>query len=156
LGIAAIILGWPWAPVTFALGSDLPLPIPEEIRREVALSTDSDMGRPLPLAAHWNMGVAKNGFSPAYQMQMIERGHHLLPWFQLPAPGQETGSEYYEAPLKKAAKLKLPISFVSTQWESLLTSDPAYFKLPPDKNPSVLGIDGKVQPEVSPFGPMEP
>ncbi len=46
----------------------MPLPVSEEIRREATLSNDSDQGRPLPLAAHWNTGVTKGGFSPAYQI----------------------------------------------------------------------------------------
>src|SRR5271169_3286924 len=62
-------------------------PIPDEIRFEACLPNQNDIGRPLPLAAHWNTGQFPTGFTPDYQMQMIDKGHFLLPWFQLPSPG---------------------------------------------------------------------
>lgn len=128
----------------------------DRIRAE-ALRSEAD--RPLPLAAHWNLGEAENGFSPDYQMRQIAAGHHLLPWFRLPNPewrGDDPAwNKYYESALRRAAALKLPVSFVSTQWEAMLTSDPAYFNLPPDENPNVIGPDGRPRPEISPFGPVK-
>ena len=127
------------------------------IREEALRGESSDVGRPLPLAAHWNMGLEKNGFSPDYQMKMIERGHYLLPWFQM--PDVNAGKEdprwinYYEAPVRRAAGLKLPIALVGPQWEMLLSIDNVYLSLPPDQNPNVVTADGKVRREVSPFGP---
>src|SRR5262245_3125204 len=131
----------------------------DAIREEALRANSSDAGRPLPLAGHWNLGQEKNGFSPGYQMKMIERGHHLLPWFALPDvianPEDPRWVSYYEAPIKRAAELKLPIALVSTQWEMTLTVDNNYFSLPPDRNPNVVTADGKVRREVSPFGPVE-
>ena len=135
-----------------ALGADELLPVLEEIRREALLPNESELGRPLPLAAHWNSGQAKGGFSPVYQMEMIKRGHFLLPWFALPGPSDE---DYYEAPMKWAAERGLPISFLSTQWESYLTSLTEYFSLPPDRNPNVVNRNGAVEKKVSPFGPVD-
>src|SRR5262245_20226874 len=90
-----------------------------EIREEALRANSSDTGRPLPLAGHWNLGQEKNGFSPSYQMKLIECGHHLLPWFLLPEvvsnPEDPRWIDYYEAPIKRAAELKLPIALVGTQ-----------------------------------------
>src|SRR5215510_1687488 len=71
-----------------------------DIREEAPRANSSVVGRPLPLAGHWNLGQEKNGFSPDYQMKMIERGHHLLPWFLLPDgavnPEDPRWISYYE------------------------------------------------------------
>lgn len=137
-------------------GEDVLKPVPEEIRYEATLPNNSDVGRPLPLAGHWNRGLVSDGFSPSYQMTMIEKGHYLLPWFHLREPGQTIDLKYYEGPIKKAAELKLPISFISTQWERVLTSDQKYFTLPAEQNPNVVDINGNVLTKVCPFGPTEP
>src|SRR5262245_38764317 len=129
-----------------------------EIREEALRANDSSVGRPLPLAGHWNLGQEKNGFSPSYQMKMIEQGHYLLPWFLMPDvnanPQDPRWISYYEAPIKRAAELKLPVALVSTQWEAMLSVDDKYVNLPPDQNPNVVATDGKVRREVSPFGPV--
>ena len=62
----------------------------------------------------------------------------------------------YEPVVKELARLRLPLSFLATQWESELTYDKAFLDLPPDQNPNVVGLDGKVQHRVCPFGPIEP
>jgi hypothetical protein len=128
-----------------------------EIRDEAGKIYSRDTGYPLPLAAHWNTGQLKNGFSPGYQMRMIEQGHFLLPWFQLPEPATAgIDHRYYENAIKRAAELKLPITFVSTQWEKILSEDPAYLYLPPEKNPNVVRRNGAILRKVSPFGPIDP
>jgi len=130
-------------------------PAQDAIRAEAIRSNNSIDGRPLPLAGHWNTGTEADGFSPDYQMRMIEQGHYMLPWFQMPAidllRDDPRWVSYYEAAIKRAAQLKLPISFVGTQWESLLT-DESYFNLPQEDNPNVIGLDGSPRREVSPFG----
>jgi hypothetical protein len=132
-------------------------PVTEEIRFEACLPNQNDVGHPLPLAAHWNSGEAKGGFSPTYQMEMIQRGHFLLPWFALPGPGENPpDDDYYEAQMKWAAEKGLPISFLSTQWEHYLTNSPEYFSLPPDRNPNVVSRNGAIDKKVSPFGPVAP
>ncbi len=136
-------------------GSQAVTSAPDEIRAEAILPNDGGAGRPLPLLGHWNTGTEENGFSPDYQMRMIEQGHHLLPWFQMPAIDQIANDprwiSYYEAAIKQAAKLKLPISIVGTQWESALTED-AYFNLPLETNPNLIVVDGSPRREISPFG----
>jgi len=141
-----------------SMAGQTPLFVADEIREEALRSNQSSVGRPLPLAGHWNMGQESNGFSPGYQMKMIDQGHHLLPWFLMPNihanPNDPHWINYYEAPIKRAAELRLPIALVSTQWEAMLSVDDKYFKLPPDQNPNVVSSDGKVRREVSPFGPV--
>ena len=44
---------------------------------------------------------------------------------------------------------------MGTQWESLLSTSPEFSKLPLDKNPNVIDLNGKVLPSGSPFGPVE-
>src|SRR5262245_19962401 len=89
----------------------------EGIRTEALRQSARDLA--LPLAAHWNMGQEKDGFTPSYQMSMIERGHYLLPWFLMPdmsvSPDDQRWIDYYETAIKRAAQLNLPISLVGTQ-----------------------------------------
>ncbi len=105
------------------------------------------------------MGEVKDGFSPNYQMKLVDQGEPLLPWFLLPNvfadPEDPRWITYYESAIKKAAKYNLPISFVGTQWDILLSTTDEYLNLPPDKNPNVVTADGQVRREVSPFGPVE-
>src|SRR5262245_10625049 len=134
-------------------------PVQDVIRVEALRPNDSSDGLPLPLVGHWNTGTEAGGFSPDYQMRMIEQGHYLLPWFNMPSINTLRDDprwvSYYEVAIKRAAQLKLPISIVGTQWESLLVTDPAYFNLPPENNPNVVGLDGTPRREVSPFGDAE-
>jgi len=131
----------------------------EGIRGEATRKNTSSVGRPLPLVGHWNMGQAKDGFSPDYQMRMIEQGHYLLPWFLMPNPNANPEDPrwiaYYEGSIKRAAEMRLPIALVGTQWESLLSVNDEYLYLPPDGNPNVAMADGKIRREVSPFGPPQ-
>ena len=129
--------------------------VADEIRYEATLPSYGPVGRPLPLAAHWNSGANKRikGFSPAYQLQMIAQGHYLLPWLRLKSPLEAPGDRYeYQSIIKEIASLKLPISFISTQWESLLSDSPGFYHLDSQNNPNVLGIDGRILKKVSPFG----
>ena len=55
---------------------------------------------------------------------MVRDGHHILPTLYLPEPGaQNKGPEYYRAAIEVAKTLQLPLTFKSTQWESLLLAD---------------------------------
>ncbi len=124
----------------------------DEIRHEVSLKDNSSSGRPLPLAAHWNAGFFKSGFTPAYQVKLIKQGHHILPWFHLSSPlAKAPDLTYYKEEISFYSENKLPISFVSTQWEHLLSDDPRFNKLDGNINPNVIGINGKIVNKVSPF-----
>jgi hypothetical protein len=152
---------------------DAPPSLADAIRQE-ATRRPRDGGRPLPLAAHWNVtGMHNEGFTPAYQLQLLKNGHHILPWLEYPPtdwaldrlfkPGDPRRQKYiesrlkeFETNIKELARQRLPISFLATQWESILTYDKEFFGLPAEKNPNVIGIDGKVMGKVCPFGPVEP
>lgn len=124
-----------------------------EIRRAA-----TESGHPPPLAGSWNTGTLPDGYGPDYQIRLIEQGHHLLPWFQLDSSKGENKlpEGYYLAALKRCAELGLPLSFISTQWEYLLSDDPKYRGLPAAANPNVVSPKGDILPMVSPFGPVEP
>ena len=157
--------------------------VTEEIARE-ASAPNSETNHPLPLMASWQAGTQWNyntvsaGFTPDWQKQMIDAGHHLLPWFVSPDPEmlcqsqtcQNNGSliwpSYYQNAIKSAAANNLPITLNATQWEHYLHDDPTYLNLPPGQNPNVVGLDGVVhtttnqwgitEGTLSPFGPIGP
>ena len=147
------------------------LKVVEEIRAEALRAPLSEVGQPFPLAATW--APLNHNFSPEYQLGLIRQGHHLILCFGWPYADTQWGGEnahlpryqqmrldnfkkYFEPALREAARLKLPISFQRFQFEMELTSEKRYSDLPPEKNPGVIGIDGKVQRMVDPMGPIEP
>jgi len=116
---------------------------------------------PLPFAANWEDGSNNSleGFTPEWQMDMIEKGHCLLlhigynyrlaDWFV-----ESYFDEYFKNPIEKASRYGLPLVFKTTQPESMLFRDP-WISLPPEENPNVVENDGTVQAKVSPCGPVE-
>lgn len=122
--------------------------------QEESLRVDNDPdGRPLPLAGHWNTGVTVPAYTPEYQMRLLEQGHYIIPWFATPVPfDRSLRPEYYEATIKRAARLKLPIAFVGTQWERLLSYESEFYDRPIPVNPNVIHPDGTIERKVSPFG----
>jgi hypothetical protein len=138
-----------------SVGNELPGAQRADVQRDAA----SNAERPLPLAGHWNLGEEKGGFDPAYQIRLMEQGHHLLPWFLMPNVFAQTDDPrwlaYYEVAMKRAARLKLPISLVGTQWEGRLSFDDRYFKLPAERNANVITAGGEVKREASPFSAVE-
>ncbi len=144
--------------------ADSPAAVAEAIRTEATRANCGPEGRPLPLASHWNCGKhpLSKGWGPQWQLSLVDQGHYVLPWFAHPphdaavsAEAQDAFVAYYEQPIKKAAELRLPLTFVGTQWEHLLSEEP-YLGLPAEENPNVVDLDGKIQRQVSPFGPVEP
>jgi len=135
--------------------------IAKAIRTEALRPNNDPAGRPLPLAGHWNTGhyPRARGMDPAFEIGLIEQGHYVLPSFHHQPYWHEgwagVGEKYYGAAIRKAAKLRLPLTFLGTQWERGLTDDKHYFAMPPEKNPNVVTPDGKILKKVSPFGPVE-
>lgn len=126
------------------------------IREEALRSVHDPEGRPLPLAGHWHTGTTVKGYGPAYQKRQLEAGRRLLPWFIMPSVGDDQiRNAYYEEPIRRAARLKLPIVFIGTQWERLLATDKRFFHRPAENNPNVIRLDGSIERKVSPFGPVE-
>lgn len=125
----------------------------------VSAQFDGATGYPLPLAAHWNLGEGKGGFGPNYQLGLINEGHHVLPWLLHPhwtaEPADTRWLNYYEAAIKRAAELRLPIALVSTQWEIYLSVEDQYLNLPAATNPNVVTDKGQVMRMVSPVGGVD-
>lgn len=120
------------------------------------LNLPKSLGKPLPLASHWRLEKYPRGFDPQYQINLIKTGNYILPGFFLPSPEDKRfKANYYEESMKWFAQKKLPISFISTQWERLLTDQPSYFNLPINDNPNVVNRKGEVLKKVSPFSPVE-
>lgn len=135
--------------------------VAEEIRREALLPPDGPAGRPLPLASHWNMGSYGKGWTPQYQMELLDRGHHILPWMGWPRgdPDRDQKAagrfdDYYAGLLGYCRELRLPICFRGTQWEAMLVKK-EYRQLPPQQCPAAITPQGTVIAKLSPFGPVD-
>jgi hypothetical protein len=144
--------------------ADSPEALATAVRREATLPNAGPEGRPLPLAASWCTGghPRSQGWRPAEQLRLLAEGHFVLPWLSHPphtgtleGDGGTGFREYYEGPTREAARLGLPLCFVASQYERLLSEKP-YLDLPPEQNPNVVTVDGTVRREVCPFGPVEP
>jgi len=136
----------------------------DAIRVEVLRANDDPDGRPLPLTCSWTCGHfpkdSSAGWRPANQMRLIADGHHLLPWFAHPTGEPPADREafvwrYYRQPLLRARELRLPLTFIASQWESGL-SRPPWLGLPAAENPNVVTAEGKPLAKVCPFGPVAP
>ncbi len=140
-----------------ATSRSVPPTVAGEITRECVRPNSDSAGHPLPVASHWNCGQREGGFTPDYQLQLLDQGHHILPWFAMPDPKESATPEhmaYYQRAIRRAAELKLPLCFLATQWEHYL-SEPPYLNRPADQNPNVIGADGKPQAMLSPMGPVD-
>lgn len=133
----------------------------ERIRHEALLPPNGPEGRPLPLVSHWNMGSQGRGWTPQYQMELLDEGHYILPWMGWPRGDPDKDekatqrfNDYYAGLLGYCRKLRLPISFRGTQWEAMLVKK-EYRELPPDQCPAVISPEGKAIPKLSPFGPVD-
>ncbi len=133
----------------------------ERIRREALLPPRGPSGRPLPLVSHWNMGSQGRGWTPQYQIELLEAGHHILPWLAWPQGNPDKDEkaaqrfdDYYADLLGYCRRLKLPISFRGTQWEAMLVKR-EYRELPPQECPAVITPEGTAIAKLSPFGPID-
>jgi len=120
----------------------------QSVRAAAIAGPQETAGYPLPLAAHWNTGTVAGGFDPDHQRQLIEQGHHILPWFQLHRPDERAPDDYGAEAMKTWARLGLPISFIGTQWDVLvaesmagtpawnLRADPSLTPRPPPLSPA--------------------
>lgn len=136
----------------------------EEIRHEATKINIDSEGYALPLVSHWTTGKDEfsKGWAPERQFELLDRGHYLLPWFEMPGRTSDgfprTAAEfatYYEKSIKKAAAMRLPLVFSTGQWEAGLSMSP-YLERPPESNPNVITATGSILPKVSPFGAVEP
>ncbi|MCH5372399.1 MAG: hypothetical protein JJ992_00355 [Planctomycetes bacterium] len=133
----------------------------KQIRHEALLPPNGPEGRPLPLLGHWNMGSQGRGWTPQYQLELLDKGTHLLPWFGWPQgdpdkdeKAAERFNDYYGSLMRCSRQLGLPISFRGTQWEAMLVGK-EYRSLPPEECPAVVTPEGKAIGKLSPFGPVQ-
>jgi hypothetical protein len=127
------------------------------IRREALLPPRGPQGRPLPLASHWNQGTVRGTFEPEHQIELLQQGHHVLPWMSWPSgdPDDERFAAYYRRLLEYFAALDLPVSFRGTQWNAMLVGK-EYREAPESRWAGVIAPDGRRVPRLSPFGAIEP
>jgi len=110
----------------------------------------------LPLVANWNAGIPQysDGLDSMYMINRLVNGEHTLPsWKLAPYYNDTIGLDYYEASIKKAAELGLPLVFILPSPESALTKDAVYFSMDKTQNPNVITTGGIVLPKLSPFAP---
>jgi hypothetical protein len=128
----------------------------ESIRREATAAAGGSAGNPLPLASGWSTARGGTGFAPAYQLDQLQRGQYLLPWFALWDEPKPEGSDeypapadalYYEPGVKYAAEHHLPLCFVAVEWEVLMKRVSEQY--------AKAGGDRKQLP-LSPFDAVEP
>jgi hypothetical protein len=118
---------------------------------------------PLPFAANWEDGHNNylKGFNPGWQMDMVEKGHHILLKFTYNVNYADWFinaylEDYFEEPIRKAARYGIPIVLGTTQPEAMLYSnDGPWRSLPPEENPNLVDTNGIVHGVVSPCGPVE-
>ncbi len=157
-GLATLALGWRCAA---GLAGE-PMPATAEVIRAEALKPNQgEEGRPLPLAAHWHSRFATLDL----QLEMIERGHHILPFTYVLSPrwaNDEKRMEKHTKPaMQKAmqtlAAWKMPFVMITGgQWKGQFYSNPKFFNRPPEENPCVIDAQtGKPVRKYSPFGPVE-
>jgi len=107
------------------------------------------------------MGSYGKGWTPDYQVELLELGHHILPWMGWPRGNPDADRkaakrfvDYYGNLIRYCRELNLPISFRGTQWEAMLVKK-RYRELPPEECPAVVTPEGKAIAKLSPFGPLE-
>lgn len=138
-----------------------PPTVAEQITRELTRPNDGPLGRPLPVAAHWNAGRPSSphtGWDPDFVLDFLDAGEYVIPAFELRMPALPSEPwEYYQSGLRRARELGIPIAIRFTQWDRPFTDDPDYSSLPPDLSPNVIDAgDGQtVLPMSDPGGPVE-
>ncbi|MFP4027299.1 MAG: hypothetical protein ACLFWL_05865 [Candidatus Brocadiia bacterium] len=119
-----------------------------EIRTESLRPNFDPEGRPLPLAGHWHA----NHFSLAFQVGLIRRGHHILPFIEWP----RAGAREFKG-LEQVKKWRLPLTIIhGNQWVSRFWRREKFKKLSPEESPLMLTADGQTKRKISPFGPVQP
>ncbi len=133
---------------------------PETVAIELLRPNDDPVGRPLPIAAHWNTGHRTDltGWNPDYMLDFLEAGEFVIPAFRIEMPrAPQLPWSHYESGLQRARDLGVPFAIRFTQWDRPFTDDPAYFELPPADNPNVVdAADGTtILSKTDPEGPLE-
>lgn len=134
---------------------------PETIAIELMRPNDDPIGRPLPIAAHWNTGHRTDltGWNPDYVLDSLDAGEFVIPAFriEMPLTTPIDWAHHYQSGLQRARAAGIPFAIRFTQWDRLFTDDPKYFNLPPADNPNVVdAADGTtIVGMTDPEGPIE-
>ena len=118
-GLTAVVLAG--QPVAVATAAE-PAPsatahrVAKRISHEALLPPNGPEGRPLPLVSHWNMGSYGRGWTPQYQMELLDEGHYILPWLGWPRGNPDADpkaagrfNDYYGELLAWCRALRLPV-----------------------------------------------
>ncbi len=161
------------------VGAAAPLPVPppknvQEITEEVMRSNNDPIGRPLPVAAHWQsgiwpyqQGVDSEGLTfvdLVFQRELIRDGKHWLPSVSTPvfAPAYDKDA-YWNGGWPDFARWRIPVSMVTTQPEDWLT-DPnrptpenSWRNLPIPDNPRwIVAATGELHGnQLDPLAPLQ-
>ncbi len=123
---------------------------------ELKKSFSNGSEKSLPVAANWNVGIPEysDGLDPMYMINKLSGGEHVVPaWKLAPYYNDTIGLDYYEASVKKAATLGLPLIFILPSPESALIKDDVYFSMDKTNNPNVITVNGTILSKLSPFAP---
>lgn len=139
-------------------------PVVAELRREVLKKNTDPGGFPLPVVGHWANGFDRPNFSSDYQVELLARGHHVLPTLPMPNEGDADYPEKGRPVVETLARWNAPFSLRAGQWEMVMLSkkhplnEPGKWRnAPPDKSPLALDpATGQPNTWISPFGAIEP
>jgi len=136
-----------------ALADEAP-PAAKVIHAEATRPNQHSDGRPLPLVAHWH----RNTCPLSWQIEMIRKGHCLLPWIDYNRRmSPERVTQAHAEGIKQLAAWKLPLVLITGgQWEQDFYKSDEYKDLPADQTGCVVSLKGKKVNAVSPFSPVEP
>jgi len=141
----------------------------DAIRAETARANVELDGRPLPLAASWQMGdfgggTARAGPGPIEQRELLASGHYWLPGVAMPMPGTTTpyhaNEKVFRRFVRELADAGLPFTIAHTQLENALRSalwpGATWHLLPAATTGMALALDGTIHAEkrVDPLGPV--
>ena len=134
---------------------DVEPPAMAKVVRAEALRPNQGLAfRPLPLLAHWH----RLTLPPAFQIEMIRRGHPVLPWINYSRRfNPEQVAERFGKAIRTLQGWNVPIVLLTGgQWEADFYHSDEYKDVPPEQTGATLGLDGKLLKSVSPFSPVQP
>lgn len=125
-------------PMAQAAADDVP-PAAKVIRTESLKPNTGPEGRPLPLVAHWH----RRSLPLSFQIELIRKGHFILPWQAFDGPRGGRSEFSYAADLKQLRNWGLPLSLITGgQWEALFYTHP---------RPPRIALPGSRSPGKGPF-----
>src|SRR5262245_41203262 len=88
-----------------AVEGEIP-PAAKVIRAEALKPNQGPEGRPLPLVAHWH----RRSLPLTFQIDMIKKGHFVLPWLAYDGERGRRGEPAYAAEIKQLRGWGLPLA----------------------------------------------